>query len=518
MSMPLTSSTQNGAIRFVLDGVVTTIRDMDPNMTVLNFLRDELHRTGTKEGCAEGDCGACTVVLSELYGNRVRYRAINSCIQFLPTLDGKELITVENLKGPDGTLHPVQRAMVECHGSQCGFCTPGIVMSLFALYKSEREPSRHRINDALAGNLCRCTGYRPVIAAAERMHRIGRELADEDQHWMNCSFSSSSDDPVVGEREAYERLRSIQRRETLAYTGPALNGGERRYHAPVDVTELAALVKRHEDARILAGGTDIGLWVTKGHRDLNTIIYVGDVKTLKQINVTGAHIEVGAAVALSDVSDVVATYYPDMGELFRRFGSPPIRNAATLAGNIANGSPIGDSMPGLIALGTTLILRRGDETREIPLDEFYLGYQQTALAQGEFVERVRIPLGTPDRHFRVYKISKRFDQDIAAVCGAYCVTLDGNTVRDVRICYGGMAPIPLRATHCEQALLGKEWNESSVTDALSALDKDYTPISDMRATATYRQHVAKNLLRKFHLETTGQLELTRVLNYEDETA
>jgi xanthine dehydrogenase small subunit len=507
----MTASNQQEAIQFILDGEVHAVRGVDPNATVLGYLREHLRRTGTKEGCAEGDCGACTVVVGELDGDRIRFRSINSCIKFLPTLDGKELLTVESLRAADGSLHPVQRAMVECHGSQCGFCTPGFIMSMFELYKSEERPSRQRLQDALAGNLCRCTGYRPILDAAEKMYGNG-DAGNGD--WLHRPYSSEADaEPSAEEKAMVDRLRSIQREGTLAITGPDLAGGERRYFAPRRLGELAALCEQHPDARILAGGTDVGLWVTKFHWDLETLIYVGEVEELKRLEVEGGHIEVGAAVTLTDAHAVIGEQFADMGEMYRRFASPPIRNAATLGGNIANGSPIGDSMPGLIALGTTLVLRRGDETRELPLDEFYISYQKTALEPGEFVERIRIPLEPEDRQFRTYKISKRFDQDISSVCGAFSMRLDDGRARQVRVCFGGMAAIPQRASSCERALEGQSWNEETVGEAMAALDGDYTPIDDMRSSAAYRALVARNLLMKFYLETSGFEGETRVLDH-----
>ncbi len=496
------------AIRFVLDGEVHTVRGIDPNTTLLDYLREDLRRTGTKEGCAEGDCGACTVVVAELDGDRPRFRAINSCIKFVPTLDGKELFTVEGLRAENGALHPAQQAMVDCHASQCGFCTPGFVMSLFALFRSESAPSVDRINDVLAGNLCRCTGYRPIVAAAQQMYR---QAGETDGDWLHQPFSNGDREISPGETELVARLRGIRRDGTLALTGPSVDGGTHSYFAPTNVADMAALVREHPDAYLLAGGTDIGLWVTKAHRDLDTIIYLGNVPELQQLRVTDTDIEVGAGVTVTDCQDVIAEHFEDLGELFRRFASPPIRNAATLVGNIANGSPIGDSMPALICLGATLRLRAGEKTRELPLEDFYLAYQKTALAEGEFVESVTIPLTPADRHFRTYKISKRFDQDISAVCGAFCLELDGSTCRSVRIAYGGMAAIPQRASQCEAALEGKEWSDATLPDALAALEHDYTPIDDMRASAGYRRMVAHNLLRKFFLETSGYDGETRVV-------
>ncbi len=513
------SEAANDQVRFILDGEVKTLSGVDPNTTVLNYLRETLRRTGTKEGCAEGDCGACTVVLGELDGDRVRFRAINSCIQFVPTLDGKELFTVESLSAPDGNvppeagkrkLHPAQQAMVDCHGSQCGFCTPGFVMSLFAMYKSEPEPDRARINDMLAGNLCRCTGYRPIIEAAQKMYRTG----NGNGTWTHRPWSAADRSEVSpGEREMVERLRSIQRRGTLRVTGPDLEGGQRRFFAPTSLADFAELVERLPAATILAGGTDVGLWVTKQHRDLDTVIYLGNVAELQVLDAGDTHIEIGAAVTVTDAKELIGEHFPDMGELYRRFASPPIRNAATIGGNVANGSPIGDSMPGLIALAASLVLRRGNESRELPLDDFYVAYGKTALEPGEFVERVRIPLRPAGRHFRTYKISKRFDQDISAVCGAYCFRLGGGKLRDVRICYGGMAAIPKRATECEQELEGREWNESTLAAGMAALDRDYTPIDDMRASALYRRMVTRNLLRRLFLETSPWEGETRVVGH-----
>jgi xanthine dehydrogenase small subunit len=475
------------AIRFVLEGVVRELRSVDPTLTVLNYLRGVERRCGTKEGCAEGDCGACTVVLSELHGDGLRHRAANACILFVPVLDGKALTTVESL-GAGGRLHPVQRAMVECHGSQCGFCTPGFVMSLYALYESEvAPPTRPRIDDVLAGNLCRCTGYRPIIAA------VGRAYA----------YGESRDGAAVARTAAL--LRSIARQDTLV-----LEHEGRRCFAPRSLDALADLTARHPEGHLIAGGTDLGLWVTKQHRRLDTLIYLGGVEELKRIAVSGTHLEIGAAVPYADAEAALAARYDDFGELLRRLGSVQVRNLGTIGGNIANASPIGDTPPALMALGASLVLRHGGARRELPLDDFFLDYRKTALAPGEFIERVRVPLPAPRRRFRVYKVAKRFDQDIAAVCGAFSLVLERGRVADIRLCYGGMAATPRRALACERALIGRSWSEASVAAVLPVLDGCFTPLSDMRASAAYRGLVARNLLRKFQLETAGRPGATRL--------
>ena len=485
----------NGTIRFLLDNHVHEVANVAPTTTVLNYLREELQRTGTKEGCAEGDCGACTVVVAEPDAQRVRFRSINSCIQFLPTLDGKALYTVESLKKiSSDALHPVQQAMVDCHGSQCGFCTPGFVMSLFALYRNNARSERAEIDDALSGNLCRCTGYRPIIHAAGRMYDYGEDLVDE--------------------RELARRLEEIRPDVSLELsassqshtreTDKTRSAEPDRYFAPTSVSELADLLIRYPDATILAGGTDVGLWVTKQYRELPVIIYIGRVGELDYVEETEERLEIGAAVSLTDAFAALEKHYPDLYEIIRRFASPPIRNAGTLCGNIANGSPIGDTMPALISLDATLVLRCGKQVRELPLDEFYLGYQVKALQQSEFVQAVRVPLqqGTA-KHFRSYKIAKRYDQDISAVCGAYFVHLEADVVANVRICYGGMAAIPQRARHCEAALRGQPWCDATIETALQALAEDYQPLTDMRASARYRARVAGNLLKRFYLDTRG---------------
>ena len=474
-------------IRFLLGDEPRELRGIDPTMTVLNYLRQVEGRCGTKEGCAEGDCGACTVVLAEPSGEGLRYQAVNSCIQFLPTLDGRQLITVEDLRAPDGNLHPVQQAMVETHASQCGFCTPGFVMSLYALYCSGERPDRPRINDVLAGNLCRCTGYGPIIAAAEQAC---------DGKAGDCAAPDGS--------KLADRAQSDDRSVALEHEG-------RRYFAPTTSDELAALLLKYPEAVLLAGSTDVGLWVTKQHRVLETVVFLGDIPELKRIESGDGHIEIGAMASYTDAMDLLAGHFPDIGEVFRRLGSVQIRNAGTIGGNIANGSPIGDSPPPLIVLEAEIVLRRGDERRVLPLEDFFLAYGKQDRQPDEFLESIRVPLPQAGDRFRCYKISKRFDQDISAVCGAFRLRLEGGRVADIRIAYGGMAATPKRATMAEQALIGRTWDEAAMQAGKAALCQDFTPLTDMRASQDYRMRAAQNLLTKFYLETSDSTVATRLV-------
>jgi xanthine dehydrogenase small subunit len=482
-------------IRFMLDGEVVQLDDVAPTLTLLEYLREKLGRTGTKEGCAEGDCGACTVVIGEPAAGKVAYRAINSCIRFLPTLDGKEIVTVENLKSADGKLHPVQQAMVDHHASQCGFCTPGFVMSLFGLYLNEAAPRREDVVRALSGNLCRCTGYRPIVDAGCHMNGYAEPAAWSRSHARDAN--------------RYEALQAIAPTD-----GVALDTGA-GYRAPASIDQLARLFEAHPQALLLAGGTDVGLWVTKQLRDLPMLIYTGNVAELGNVREGGNALEIGAAVSLTDAYAAIVARYPMLRELAERFGSPPVRNSGTFGGNVANGSPIGDSMPFLLVLGATVKLRRGGSEREMPLEDFYLGYQKKALQPGEFVESVRIPLSPAARRFASYKISKRFDQDISALCGAYAFDLENGRIAKVRIAYGGMAAIPKRAAQTEAALAGQPWSRATIEAALPALALDYAPLSDMRASAGYRMQVAQNLLLRFFVEHGGTPVPTRVAELEE---
>jgi xanthine dehydrogenase small subunit len=469
-------------IRFLLDGERIEVEVTEPTRTLLQYLREDLRRVGSKEGCAEGDCGACTVVIAELVDDGLQYRAVNACIQFLPTLDGKALFSVESLKSADGSLHPVQQSMVDHHGSQCGFCTPGFIMSMFALYQNNAAPTRADIDDALSGNLCRCTGYRPIVDACVHMYDYPRSEIDQ--------------------ADLLAELREIRREPGLA-----IELEQASFHAPIGVDEFATLYQQHPDARILAGGTDVGLWVTKQLRELPQVIYLGNVSELKRIE-AGAHgIEVGAAVTLTDACAAIVETYPEFAEMFRRFASVPVRNAGTLVGNVANGSPIGDSMPALISIATRVKLRLGEQRREIDLEGLYLDYMKNVMQAGEFIESIVIPPRDTTLQLRCYKLSKRFDQDISAVCAAFALRLDGDRVGEICIALGGMAAIPKRARQTETWLRGKAWDEATVNAAMQQLRAEFTPLSDMRASAAYRSRATTNLLYRFYLETSPGKEL-----------
>ncbi|RFP22971.1 xanthine dehydrogenase small subunit [Duganella sp. BJB488] len=473
-------------IRFYYRGAVQEISGAAPTRTVLQHLREDLHCTGTKEGCAEGDCGACTVVVGSLNpAGQLEMKAVNSCIQFAPTLDGKALFTVEDLQQPDGALHPVQQAMVECHGSQCGFCTPGFVMSLWGMYldKDGQPAQRKEIDDCLSGNLCRCTGYRPIIDAAHRMTEL----------------------PKVGfDRAALaEQLRALQRDAGASYSAHG-----QTFHAPRTLDELVALRAAHPKATLLSGSTDVGLWVTKQMRDLGDIIYLGHVTALQTVGEADGMLQIGAGVSLNDAYEALCRLYPSqLGEMWQRFASLPIRNAGTLGGNVANGSPIGDSMPWMIAVGSEVVLRGPSGERAMPLEAFYLDYQKKDMRADEFVAAVRVPLPREGVQFRTYKLAKRFDQDISAVCAAFAFKLDGDQIVDARIAFGGMAATPRRAARAEASLNGLRWNEANLRVAMDMLAQDFAPLSDMRASSTYRMQTAQNLLRRFWFETRADAPL-----------
>ncbi|MCX7069499.1 MAG: xanthine dehydrogenase small subunit [Gammaproteobacteria bacterium] len=471
------STDASPAIRLLLDGEVVALRDLPPTTTVLDWLREHRGRCGTKEGCNEGDCGACAVVIGRLRDGRIERRAINSCIRFIATLDGCELITVESLSPPAGPLHPVQQALVDHHASQCGYCTPGFVMALFALQQRNPAPSRDEVLDALSGNLCRCTGYRPIIDAALALHRD-----------PEAECGSPADAESVEQRAA---LAAIQRRETLALPG---------FTAPRTLDALADAYLANPQALLLAGGTDIGLWLNKDLRALPALLYLGEVAELQRIEHDEAALTIGAAVPLAEAWTALVAEHPPLADLARRFASPLVNNSGTLCGNLGNGSPIGDAMPALIALGAELQLRCGPATRRLPLEDLYLGYRQTALAAGEFIASVRVPRAQQGLRLAAYKLSKRVDQDISAVCTGFAVTLAGERIASARIGLGGMAATPVRARLAEAALVGQPWTADGFAAASAALAAEFQPLDDLRGSSAYRRLGVTRLLERFRLE------------------
>ena len=463
-------------INFIREDRIIEIKNPDPNETLLNYIRTKLKKTGTKEGCAEGGCGACTVVLGELKNNEINYRAINSCITLLPTLQGKQLILVEDLISKDGSLHPVQEAMVNYHGSQCGFCTPGFVMALFSMFKQYSKFNNEVIKDSIAGNLCRCTGYHPIIKAAKSLKNKNKI----DHFSENINNTN-------------KLLKKINNKEIIIYKG------EKKYFAPRYVNELKKILKKNNNLNFLSGGTDLSLNITKERKDINSIVYMNSIHELNYIKNNTKYIEVGATTPLTDFENYIKKYYPDFTKILKRYGSPQIRNVATVAGNIATASPIGDCLPLLLSLNAQIILQDFKKTKILFLDDFFISYRKTKLKKNQFIHSIRVPLFEKNI-FKAYKVSKRFDDDISSVCAAFNLEIVKNKIEAARIAYGGMDAIPKRAKFCEKILLNSSLNDQIINKAKQALEKDFKPINDMRASGLYRMEVAKNLLEKCYIE------------------
>ncbi|WP_311222702.1 MULTISPECIES: xanthine dehydrogenase small subunit [unclassified Acidovorax] len=499
----------NRPLRFFRRGQPQVLHGVPPDRTLLEVLREDLGATGTKEGCGEGDCGACTVVLGEARGGRVHYHAINSCIRLAHSIDGMALWTVEDLAAdpliqptaspggataigdaslepgpaaqqPDGTLHPAQEAMVQCHGSQCGFCTPGFVMSLFGMYQNHvcqgRTITRTLAAEELSGNLCRCTGYRPILDAAQQMHTLPPVQVDE---------------PLL-----------LQELELLALDGQALEA-DLAYISPTTLDALLAARAAHPGAQVVAGATDVGLWVTKQHRRFAQVLDVTRAAPLRRIDGPDGWLRIGAAVSLADAFAALCEPWPQLHSFAARFAGLPVRNSGTLGGNVANGSPIGDSMPLLIALGAQVVLASVRGERALPLEDLYTGYRQNVMAADELLVRIDVPLPAPGERLAAYKVSKRFDDDISAVCLVVNLRIEGATVQAARIGAGGVAATPARARQTEAALAGQPWNTATVRQAAAALQAEFNPISDMRASGDYRREVLGALMQRYWLESQG---------------
>ena len=471
-------------VKFIYKNKIVEINNPDSNETILNYVRTKLKKTGTKEGCAEGGCGSCTVVLGELIENNITYKAINSCIAFVPSLEGKQLILVEDLISKD-ELHPVQKAMVNYHGSQCGFCTPGFVMSLFAMYKNYSSYKEDIIKDSIQGNLCRCTGYRPIIDAAKSLNKENKF----DHFSKNKKITLSL-------------LRKIKQRSIT------IINDNKKYFAPKSVDELKKILRQEPNSKLLSGGTDVSLIVTKERKDLNSLIYMNSINELNYIKENNSYIEVGATTPLINFESFVKKYFPDFSQILKRYGSVQIRNVCTIAGNIATASPIGDTLPLLLALDSQIVIKDKNKTQILPLNGFFISYRKTKLKKGQFIHSIRIPL-LKKNIFKAYKISKRIDDDISSVCASFNIEINNNKIKKIKVAYGGMSTIPKRAVNCEKILLNSFLSNKTINKAKKFLEKDFKPITDARASNKYRMEVAKNLLEKCFLEIK-QKKLLRI--------
>ena len=466
-------------IQFIYNNKIFKIKNPNPNQTILDFIRSDLKKTGTKEGCAEGGCGACTIVLGELKNQKLIYKSINSCISFLPIINGKHLILIENLNS-EKKLHPIQEAMVKFHGSQCGFCTPGFVMSLFAMYKNFSKFDDEIIDETLSGNLCRCTGYRPIIDAAKSLnHKRDNDHFKKD------------------EKKIINLLKKIKDQEIeISYK-------DKKYFAPKTLLSLKKILKKNSNSKFLSGGTDLSLEVTKQRGDIKNIISLNSIQELKFIKKTKNFIEIGSGVSLYEFQNIIKSYYPDFYNILKRYGSVQIRNVGTLAGNIATASPIGDALPLLLSLDSRIKIQTSKSIKIIPLSDFFLSYRRTKLKNGEFLFSVQIPINKQN-HFKAYKISRRFDDDISSVCASFNFLIKKNIILKANIAYGGMSEIPKRASKIERALTNSVFSEDTFSKAKNLIDEDFSPIDDMRASKNYRADVAKNLMMKFFYEVSSQ--------------
>ena len=462
-------------IKFILNDRIQEIHNPNPNETILNYIRLKLKKTGTKEGCAEGGCGACTIVVGELKKNNIIYKAINSCIAFTPSLEGKQLLVIEDLMLKNGSLHPVQNAMVNYHGSQCGFCTPGFVMSLFSMYKNNNSYDKKTIEESISGNLCRCTGYRPIIDAAKSLNKDKSDQFKKDK------------------KKTIALLKKIRPKSI------SINNQNKKYFAPRTVNELKKIIKKHPNLNFFSGGTDMSLIVTKQKKDLDNIIYLNSIDELNYIKENYKYIEVGATTPLRQFELFIKKYYSDFNIILKRYGSVQIRNVATMAGNIATASPIGDSLPLLLSLDASIVVESFNKKTILPLKNFFIGYRKTKLKKGEFISSIRTPI-FKNNIFKAYKISKRIDDDISSVCASFNLAIVNKKIKSIKIAYGGMAAIPKRAIYCEKVLLNSNFSEDIILKAQKSLEKDFQPINDMRASKDYRMEIAKNLLIKCFTE------------------
>ncbi|VAW21379.1 Xanthine dehydrogenase iron-sulfur subunit / Xanthine dehydrogenase, FAD binding subunit [hydrothermal vent metagenome] len=478
-------------VRFLLNDTMVELKELLPTLTLLDFLRLDRGLAGAKEGCAEGDCGACTVLVGRVKVNGLVYESINSCIRFVASLDGCHVVTIEHLAGKNGALHPVQQALVDYHGSQCGFCTPGMVMSLYGHWMARGAGDAEAIKEVLQGNLCRCTGYKPIVDAGQAVLAAGGEQADK---------------LLVEREQIITKLESISDNKRVE-----IAGDDGHFILPANVDDLAKLLVEKPHLTIVSGATDVGLWVTKQMREISPIVFISNLDQLRMIVETEDALSIGAGVTYADFQVMVKKHFPELLRFWSRIGGAQVRNAGTIGGNIANGSPIGDMAPLLIALGAQITLRYGSRRRFLPLEDYFISYGKQDRKPGEFIESISIPYPDPQASYAAYKISKRHDEDISSVCGVFYLKLDqDNRVTKITVVFGGMAGIPARAPAVEKSLMDQQWNQETVFLAMKEFSADYTPLSDFRASAEYRLLVAQNLLHRFYLETIGQVsELKR---------
>ena len=476
----------SNTVKFLLNDKILEINSPDPNQTILNYVRTELKKTGTKEGCAEGGCGACTVVVGELVNGQLEYSAINSCIAFIPSLNGKQLLIVEDLLSKNGNLHPVQNAMVKFHGSQCGFCTPGFIMSLFSMFKNNKNYNSELIKDSISGNLCRCTGYRPIIDAAKSLNKVSK----------NDQFSKNKSKII-------KLLKKINSKNIF------IKNEDKTFFSPKTIQDLKNIIQKNSNFNLLAGGTDLSLKVTKERKEISCIINLKEIKELDFIKINKKYIEVGAATSLTKFENQIKKYYPDFYGVLKRYGSVQIRNVGTIGGNIATASPIGDTLPILLSLNAEILIEGLNKKKVLSINNFFLGYRKTKLKKNEFIRSIKIPLFKKNI-FKAFKISKRFDDDISSICGSFNFEIKNSKINQAYIAFGGMAAVPKRAKACEAILRNKPLTINTFIEAKDYLEKDLNPIGDMRASKEYRLEVAKNLLIKCFLEISTK-KLTRVI-------